>query len=105
MVSNVFSTMSHMLYLHCWMLVNTRSFYYTTPSMERLPHDDKLAILPIADLFNHADVGYESEFSPKKFTFILDRGYCVGEEVHMSYGSHSNDFLPAEYGFVLTDNR
>ena len=105
MVSNVFSNMNHMQYLHSWMLVNTRSFYYTTPSMERLPHNDRLAILPVADLFNHADVGCEAKFSSEKYTFIADRGYCAGEEVHISYGTHSNDFLLAEYGFVPTDNR
>jgi hypothetical protein len=75
------------------------------PQHGNATHDDRLAILPIADLFNHAGVRCESEFSPEKFTFIADRGYCVGEEVHLSYGSHSNDFLLAEYGFVLTDNR
>lgn len=105
MVSNVFSNISHKQYLHSWMLVNTRSFYYTTPSMERLPHDDRLAILPVADLFNHAEVGCEPNLLSGSYTFIADRKYCAGEELHICYGTHSNDFLLIEYGFVLTENR
>lgn len=104
-ISNVFSEINHMDYLHSWMVVNTRSFYCTTPSMERLPHDDRLAILPVADLFNHADIGCESKFSPENYAFIADRKYCAGEEIYICYGTHSNDFLLAEYGFVLTENR
>jgi hypothetical protein len=87
------------------MLVNTRSFYYTTPSMERLSHDDRLAILPVADLFNHADVGCTSTLSSEGYTFTADREYHTGEEVYTCYGTHSNDFLLAEYGFVPTENR
>lgn len=73
--------------------------------MERLPHDDRLALLPVADLFNHADSGCESAFSPRSYTITADRAYGTGEEVHICYGSHSNDFLLAEYGFMLTENR
>lgn len=92
-------------YLHAWLLVNTRSFYYITPKLEKIPHDDRLALLPIADLFNHADVGCESAFSPQCYTFTADRAYRAGEEVHTCYGGHSNDFLLTEYGFVLAENR
>lgn len=106
MVSKVFSNLTRQQYLHSWVLVNTRSFYYTTPSMEKLPHHDRLALLPVADLFNHADVGCESAFSSSgNYEFTADRQYRAGEELHICYGAHSNDFLLAEYGFVLTENR
>ena len=86
------------------MLVNTRSFYYTTPSIERLPHDNRLAILPVTNLFNHADVRCEAKFSSEKYTFIADRGYCASEEVHISYRTYSNNFLLTKYSFVPIDN-
>ncbi|RMZ72366.1 ankyrin repeat [Pyrenophora seminiperda CCB06] len=105
MVSKAFPDTNRTQYLHSWMLVNTRSFYCTTPSMERLPHDDRLAILPVADLFNHADVGCEANFSPENYTFVADRDYHAGDEVCICYGTHSNDFMLTEYGFVPTENR
>jgi len=105
MVSKEFSHMRRTQYLHSWMLVNTRSFYYTSPRMEKRPHADRLAILPVADLFNHADVGCDSAFSSDSYQFLADRAYCAGEEVPICYGTHSNDFLLAEYGFVLAENR
>lgn len=64
-----------------------------------------MALLPVADLFNHADVGCESTFSIQSYTFTADRAYRTGEELHISYGAHSNDFLLTEYGFLLTKNR
>jgi len=91
--------------MHAWLLVNTRSFYYTTPRLEKVPNDDRLALLPVADLFNHADVGCDTTFSTESYTFKADRAYRAGEEVHISYGGHSNDFLLTEYGFLLTENR
>ena len=92
-------------YLHAWMLVNTRSFYYETPQMQHLPHDDRLLLLPVADLFNHANSGCESTFSSQSYAITATRDYRAGEEVHFCYGSHSNDFLLAEYGFVPAQNQ
>lgn len=39
------------------------------------------------------------------FTVTSDRDYKKGEELFISYGSHSNDFLLVHYGFILQDNR
>ncbi|MCJ1308668.1 hypothetical protein MMC25_002321 [Agyrium rufum] len=104
-VSNGFPEISREQYLHAWLLVNSRTFYYLTPSMRRLAHRDRLALQPIADLFNHADHGCHVEYSAKSYTITADRTYKVGEEIYISYGGHSNDFLLAEYGFVLAKNR
>ncbi|KAH7117651.1 hypothetical protein B0J11DRAFT_583049 [Dendryphion nanum] len=99
-----FPTISHENYLHSWLLVNSRSFYYTTTKMRRFPHDDRLALLPIADLFNHSDRGCETKFSTQNYKIIADREYSTGEEVYFCYGGHSNDFLLIEYGFILSEN-
>lgn len=90
-------------YLHAWLLVNTRTFYFVTPSTERLPKEDHMALQPVADLFNHTDangchVAFDHDGS---YSFRARRAYDKGDEVHISYGAHHNDFLLAEYGFVL----
>lgn len=93
-------------YMHAWLLVNTRTFYFVTPKTERLPKEDHMALQPVADLFNHTDRdGCHVAFDhTESFTFRTTRAYEKGDEVHISYGSHSNDFLLVEYGFVLARN-
>jgi hypothetical protein len=103
--SRAFPHMSQEQYLHAWLLVNTRSFYYGAPGMEKFAQDDRMALLPVADLFNHADVGCDSAFTEESYTITADRTYRLGEEVFFCYGGHSNDFLLAEYGFLLEENR
>jgi hypothetical protein len=92
-------------YMYAWILVNTRTFYYTTPKTEKLPRDDRMALQPVADLFNHADEGCNVAFDAESFTFTSQRAYSSGEEIHICYGRHSNDFLLVEYGFLLGRNR
>jgi len=104
-VAKTYLSMRREEYLYSWFIVNTRTFYYETPKMEKFPHNDKLALLPVADLLNHADSGCQVSFTPESFTITADRAYSTGEEVHICYGGHSNDFLLTEYGFVLAENR
>ena len=104
-IVKAFPDMPRQEYLYAWFIVNTRTFYYVTPKMETFPHNDKLALLPVADLLNHADSGCQVSFSPECFCIVTDRPYRASEEVYISYGGHSNDFLLTEYGFVLTKNR
>lgn len=93
-------------YMYAWLLVNTRTFYFVDPKTERLPKEDHMALQPVADLFNHTDRdGCHVAFDhAESFTFRTTRAYEKGDEVHISYGSHSNDFLLVEYGFVLARN-
>ncbi|ROV93258.1 hypothetical protein VPNG_09556 [Cytospora leucostoma] len=94
-------------YLYAWLLVNTRTFYFVTPRTERLPKEDHMVLQPVADLFNHTDRGgCDVAFDhAEAFTFTTTRAYSRGEEVHISYGRHSDDFLLVEYGFVLEAGR
>jgi hypothetical protein len=106
-VSAAFPGLSYDLYVYNWLLVSTRTFYFTSPKikMKPLSRDDCLALIPLADLFNHADVGCEVTFSPSGYKICADREIEKGEEVYISYGNHSNDFLLVEYGFILAENR
>lgn len=93
-------------YLCAWMLVNTRTFYFVTPQTKKLPKADHMVLQPVADLFNHTDkdgcdVSYDHATS---YSFVTIRPYEKGDEVHIGYGNHSNDFLLVEYGFVLDQN-
>lgn len=93
-------------YLYAWLLVNTRTFYFVTPKTEKLPKEDHMILQPVADLFNHTDKGgcHVAFHHKDNFSFRTTRPYEKGDEVHISYGSHSNDFLLVEYGFVLPQN-
>lgn len=93
-------------YLYAWMLVNTRTFYFVTPQTEKLPKADHMALQPVADLFNHTDKnGCAVTYDPtENFSFRSTKSYEKGDEVFISYGTHHNDFLLVEYGFVLDQN-
>jgi hypothetical protein len=59
---------------------------------------------PFMDYFNHSDRGCDPEANAKGYSVTADRDYKAGEEVYVSYGAHSNDFLLVEYGFILQEN-
>jgi hypothetical protein len=98
-------------YLYFWLLVNTRTFYHETArTARRLAHDDRMALQPVADLFNHADEpGCDVAFGAPRGGFEVavaeGRAFQPGEELCICYGRHNNDFLLVEYGFVLQRNR
>lgn len=68
-----------------------------------------MALNPFADYFNHSSLGCSVEFSSQGFEISVSGdstpdGYDVGDEVYISYGKHGNDFLLAEYGFIMDHN-
>lgn len=104
------------LYTYTWLIVNTRTFYWNYPDLPnshpRLPKrknkltgDDCYAMCPFMDYFNHSDVGCDPQADSKGYSVTADRTYKAGEEVFVSYGAHTNDFLLAEYGFILESNK
>lgn len=110
------STISKDLFTYIWLIVNTRTFYWTYPDLPnshpRLPKkrkqltaDDCYAMCPFMDYFNHSDVGCDPQSDSKGYSVSADRDYKAGEEVSVSYGPHTNDFLLVEYGFILGINQ
>ncbi|KAF2034547.1 SET domain-containing protein [Setomelanomma holmii] len=104
------------LFEYTWLIVNTRTFYWEYPDLPnshpRLPKkrkqltaDDCYAMCPFMDYFNHSDAGCDPQSDSKGYSLTADREYKAGEEVFISYGTHSNDFLLVEYGFILDSNR
>ncbi|KND87344.1 Ribosomal lysine N-methyltransferase set11 [Tolypocladium ophioglossoides CBS 100239] len=89
-------------FLYAWNLVNSRTFYHTTPRTERkLPKDDHMVLQPVADLFNHSPDGCSVAFDQADFTITTTRAHAPGDELFIRYGPHSNDFLLVEYGFTI----
>ena len=57
-VERVFSEADRDTYLYCWLVVNTRSFYFELPGLkETRPKEDHMVLCPFVDYFNHADHG------------------------------------------------
>lgn len=91
-------------YTYAWMVVNTRTFYNETPETLKYPWEDRLALIPVADLFNHSDDGCKVYYSPNAYHIVADRAYKKGEELFISYSRHSNDYNLLEYGFIPDEN-
>jgi hypothetical protein len=117
-------------FLYAWCIVNTRSLYFRpSPSPDQgeghrptslidvvsaesncksKVHGNNhfMVLCPLIDLFNHAsnsDSTCKVTHDISGFT-VTSQKACGGredEEIFVSYGPHSNDFLLAEYGFIL----
>ncbi|KAJ5116414.1 hypothetical protein N7456_000762 [Penicillium angulare] len=88
-----------------WLILNTRSFYWVGAGQDPPENrNDAMALLPFADYFNHSNVECDVKFDENEYTLRATEDYDKGDEVYMSYGSHPNDFLLAEYGFYLEKN-
>ncbi|KAF2265383.1 SET domain-containing protein [Lojkania enalia] len=108
-------SLSKSLFTYAWLIVNTRTFYWEYPDLPnahpRLPKkrnmlkpEDCYAMCPFMDYFNHTTHGCNPSATAKGYSVTADRDYSAGEEIYVRYGSHSNDFLLVEYGFVLPVN-
>jgi SET domain len=103
--SKAFPRLSQEVFIQNWLIVNTRTFYWVTPGVRKVPRDDCMALNPFADYFNHADDGCTVAYGSDGFKILTDRDYEEHEEIYISYGNHSSDFLLAEYGFVPLENK
>jgi hypothetical protein len=68
----------------------------------------RYVICPIIDMCNHKSSGQNGdvsfEFFGDAYTLAVSGQVSKGEEVHISYGTRSNDQLLQFYGFVERDN-
>ncbi|TIB37260.1 hypothetical protein E3P84_00427 [Wallemia ichthyophaga] len=95
-----------------WLVVNTRCLYYPIQDVEK---DSQLSLCPYLDLLNHSSPSPNTtnlfNALPKPEIPLREGGYeLVNNSTHtippdteicFMYGPHSDDFLLAEYGFVL----
>ncbi|ESZ89636.1 hypothetical protein SBOR_9985 [Sclerotinia borealis F-4128] len=97
-------------FMYNYSIVNSRTFYYLSPTIKssklQPQKEDRLALNPFADYMNHSSQPtVNAALSRAGYTLTASQPIKQGSEVHISYGSHNNDFLLVEYGFILDDNR
>ncbi|OQS00819.1 hypothetical protein ACHHYP_02406 [Achlya hypogyna] len=78
-----------------WQTVQARTFG------RRLPWT---ALVPFADMLNHANYATVYTFDDHKFRWHSSVGYKAGDQVFNSYGRRPNHQLLLDYGFALPDN-
>ncbi|KAM3068160.1 hypothetical protein ACMFMG_011209 [Clarireedia jacksonii] len=97
-------------FIHNYLIINSRTFYYLSPALkssQRQPRkEDRLALNPFADYFNHSsNPTCAATLSAAGYTIRASQPIKTGSEMYISYGSHNNDYLLGEYGFILDDNQ
>ncbi|KAM9365145.1 SET domain-containing protein 4 [Pholidichthys leucotaenia] len=90
-----------------WCSVNTRSVFMSHPSNNFLSGPDNYALAPFLDLLNHRpDVEVKASFNN------VTRCYEIRsvsrtlryQQAFINYGSHDNQRLLLEYGFIAAEN-
>ncbi|KAI3363469.1 hypothetical protein L3Q82_012081, partial [Scortum barcoo] len=90
-----------------WCSVNTRSVFMTHPSNDFLSGKDFYALAPFLDLLNHRpDVQVEAGFNKVTRCYEIRSvsGTLCHQQAFINYGSHDNQRLMLEYGFVASCN-
>ncbi|KAM4729664.1 SET domain-containing protein 4 isoform 1-T2 [Anableps anableps] len=90
-----------------WCSVNTRSVFMSRPSNSFLSGPDSYALAPFLDLLNHRpDVQVDAGFNEqtKRYEIRSVCGTLRYEQAFINYGSHDNQRLLLEYGFVAMNN-
>ncbi|SZF05253.1 unnamed protein product [Blumeria hordei] len=106
-VSSAINHIKQRHYRYNWLLVNTRSFYFVPPTQRHRPPapSNCLALNPFADCLNHSSTP-SATVKPCGTSFVVSANTNIeaDEEISISYGNHSNDFLLVEYGFIMEKN-
>ncbi|XP_038588466.1 SET domain-containing protein 4 [Micropterus salmoides] len=90
-----------------WCSVNTRSVFMSHPSNDFLFGQDVYALAPFLDLLNHRpDVQVKASFNDVTRCYEIRSvsGTLGYQQAFINYGSHDNQRLMLEYGFVAPYN-
>ncbi|KAM4607153.1 SET domain-containing protein 4 [Polymixia lowei] len=90
-----------------WCSVNTRSVFLSRPPSHFLSGQDVYALAPFLDLLNHRpDVQVSASFSHVTGCYEIRSvaGIQRYQQAFINYGSHDNQRLLLEYGFIATGN-
>ncbi|XP_041645235.1 SET domain-containing protein 4 isoform X2 [Cheilinus undulatus] len=90
-----------------WCSVNTRSVFMSHPSSPFLSGQDVYALAPFLDLLNHRpDIQVEASYNDKTRCYEIRSisGTLKYQQAFINYGSHDNQRLMLEYGFVASGN-
>lgn len=90
-------------FLWAWMCINSRCLYMEQPLATT--HECNFTLAPFVDFLNHCPVDQCTiNINATGFNVLTCTSYKPGDQLLFCYGPHSNDFLLAEYGFVLRSN-
>ncbi|XP_061693288.1 SET domain-containing protein 4 isoform X2 [Syngnathoides biaculeatus] len=90
-----------------WCSVNTRSVFMIQPSNEFLHGQNDYALAPFLDLLNHRpDAQVKAGFNHETRSYEIRSagGTPRFRQAFINYGSHDNQRLLLEYGFIAPDN-
>lgn len=92
------------LFLWAWMCINSRCLYMKIPQSKNA--GDNFTMAPYVDFLNHSsDDQCSLKIDATGFQVYTTCSYAPDEQLFLSYGPHSNEFLLCEYGFTLPDNK
>jgi len=69
------------------------------------PGEYDIGLIPVWDLFNHANGEISTSFDGNNLEFIAMQDFNIGEQVYMHYGQRNNSQLFLNYGFVYPENQ
>ncbi|XP_044228952.1 SET domain-containing protein 4 [Thunnus albacares] len=90
-----------------WCSINTRTVFMSHPSNNFLSGQDVYALAPFLDLLNHRpDVQVKANFNYSTRCYEIESvsGTLRYQQAFINYGSHDNQRLLLEYGFVAPGN-
>ncbi|CAK6976764.1 SET domain-containing protein 4 [Scomber scombrus] len=90
-----------------WCSINTRSVFMSHPPNDFLSGQDIYALAPFLDLLNHRpDVQVKANFNDATRCYEIKSisGTLRYQQAFINYGSHDNQRLLLEYGFVASSN-
>ncbi|CUM63195.1 uncharacterized protein PRCAT00000764001 [Priceomyces carsonii] len=92
------------LFLWAWLCINSRCLYMKINESNKA--DDSFTMVPYVDFLNHScDDHCTLKVDGSGFQVFTGSGYSPNEQLFLSYGPHSNEFLLCEYGFILSENK
>lgn len=92
--------LSQKLFLRAWMCINSRCLYMTMPQGKNAA--DNFTMAPYVDFLNHSTQDQcQLKIDRTGFQVYSNNNYDTSDQLFLSYGPHSNEFLLCEYGFMI----
>ncbi|CAN3366775.1 ribosomal lysine N-methyltransferase 2 [Diutina catenulata] len=90
-------------FLLSWLCINSRCLYMEVP--QGTTAADNFTMAPYVDFINHSCQDQcKLKIDGRGFQVYTTTSYKPDEQLFLSYGPHSNEFLLCEYGFVMATN-
>lgn len=91
-------------FLWAWLCCNSRCLYMELPKKLKKTTEDNFTLVPFVDFINHISDDSCTTTMSHKQGYMVSTGnvkYKENDQIFFTYGSHSDNFLIMEYGFML----